>query len=306
MKPTDFLQQTSSVAQAYSQMNEKMSATLKNSLQQHQQQIATNYDKYLQLQQQFYTSEENASMARNTRRKNEVQTFVQSMGSALQSTVKQQEKQLLSLSSTSEKIVATLGTSLVSTMASVLSEGKSFVESTSKLLVGTALQALDALVPVIVAQITGVQLASPNPANALSFGTAGLASAIALTATFKGLVALAKSAAGFKEGGLVRGGEQFIRINEMGQEFVMNAQSTKAFLPELQQLNAGKLPQTFTTNASQTPHVLLEKMDQLMDKLHSRTMSVHNTITVSGTLRATGNELQTIIDKQLRRKVALS
>lgn len=306
MKPTEFLQQTSTVSQAFAQMNEKMATVLKNSLQQQQQQIATNYDAYLKMQQQFYASEENASQNRNNRRKTEVQTFVQSMGSALQTSVKQQEKQLLSLSSTSEKIVASLGTSLVSTMAGVLAEGKSFVESTSKILVGTALQALDALVPVIVAQITGVQLASPNPANALSFGSAGLASAIALTATFKGLVALAKSAAGFKEGGLVRGGEQFIRINELGQEFVMNAQSTKAFLPELQQLNAGKIPQTFTNTPSQTPPVLLEKIEQLIDKLHSRTTSVHNTITVSGTLRATGNELQTIIDKQLRRKVALS
>lgn len=306
MKPTEFIQQTSSVTQAFTQMNEKMASVLKNSLQQQQQQIATNYDTYLKMQQQFYASEENASQNRNNRRKTEVQTFVQSMGSALQTSVKQQEKQLLSLSSTSEKIVASLGTSLVSTMAGVLAEGKSFVESTSKILVGTALQALDALVPVIVAQITGVQLASPNPANALSFGSAGLASAIALTATFKGLVALAKSAAGFKEGGLVRGGEQFIRINELGQEFVMNAQSTKAFLPELQQLNAGKIPQTFTNTPSQTPPALLEKMEQLIDKLQSRTTSVHNTITVSGTLRATGNELQTIIDKQLRRKVALS
>ncbi|MBL8004749.1 MAG: hypothetical protein JNL36_06610 [Candidatus Kapabacteria bacterium] len=306
MKPTEFLQQTSTVSQAFAQMNEKMATVLKNSLQQQQQQIATNYDAYLKMQQQFYASEENASQNRNNRRKTEVQTFVQSMGSALQTSLKQQEKQLLSLSSTSEKIVASLGTSLVSTMAGVLAEGKSFVESTSKILVGTALQALDALVPVIVAQITGVQLASPNPANALSFGSAGLASAIALTATFKGLVALAKSAAGFKEGGLVRGGEQFIRINELGQEFVMNAQSTKAFLPELQQLNAGKIPQSFTNTPSQTPPVLLEKMEQLIDKLHSRTTSVHNTITVSGTLRATGNELQTIIDKQLRRKVVLS
>lgn len=306
MKPTEFLQQTATVSQAFLQMNEKMATVLKNSLQQQQQQIATNYDTYLKMQQQFYASEENASQNRNTRRKTELQTFIQSMGSALQSSVKQQEKQLLSLSSTSEKIVASLGTSLVSTMVGVLAEGKSFVESTSKLLVGTALQALDALVPVIVAQITGVQLASPNPANALSFGSAGLASAIALTATFKGLVALAKSAAGFKEGGLVRGGEQFIRINELGQEFVMNARSTKAFLPELQQLNAGTIPQTFMKTLPQTPPVLLEKMEQLIDKLHSRTTSIHNTITVSGTLRATGNELHTIIDKQLRRKVALS
>lgn len=306
MKPTEFLQHTTSIAQVFTQMNEKMSAVLKNSLQQQQQQVATNYDKYLQMQQQFYASEENASQNRNNRRKTEVQTFIQSMGSALQTSVKQQEKQLLSLSSTSEKIVASLGTSLVSTMAGVLAEGKSFVESTSKILVGTALQALDALVPVIVAQITGVQLASPNPTNALSFGSAGLASAIALTATFKGLVALAKSAAGFKDGGLVRGGEQFIRINEVGQEFVMNARSTKAFLPELQQLNAGKIPQSFTNTPSQTSPVLLDKMEKLIDKLHSRTTSVHNTITVSGTLRATGNELQTIIDKQLRRKVALS
>lgn len=45
---------------------------------------------------------------------------------------------------------------------------------------------------------------------------------------------------GFKEGGLVSGGEKIIRINEQGPEFVMNADATKDFLPLLQMLNSGE------------------------------------------------------------------
>lgn len=306
MTTTEFIQHSSVIASTVTSLNAKIGSILKKSFEQQQQGVKANYDKYLQLQQQFFLAEETANNSRNNRRKTEMQTFFNGMGAALSSTMKQQERQLLSLSTTSEKIVSSLGTALISTMGTVLTEGKSFVESTGKVIVGTALQALDSLVPVIVAQITGVQLASPNPANALSFGAAGLASAVALTATFKGLVALAKSAAGFKDGGLVRGGEQFIRINEMGQEFVMNARTTKAFLPELNQLNAGKIPQTFATNAAQPSQQLFQRIDQLLNKLQSKTTTVHNTISVNGTLRANGSDLQTILDKQIRRKVALS
>jgi|GEM_PF-6211253 len=307
MIPPELLQQSNTISSTVSALNERMNSLFKQSLAKQQQELKTSYATYLQLQQQFYKSEATADSQRSSRRKSEMQGFLQGMGSALESVAKQQEKQLTSMTTSSERLLSTLGTSLLSTMGRVLSEGRSFAESTGKILVGTALQALDSLVPIIVAQITGVQLASPNPANALSFGTAGIASAIALTATFKGLVALAKSAAGFKDGGLVKGGQQFIRINEVGQEFVMNAQSTKAFLPELQQLNSGHLPNSFLPPNSKYSfeQTVAKKIDNLIETLHSRKTTVHNTISVSGTFRANGGELQTLIEKHLQRKVVL-
>ena len=52
--------------------------------------------------------------------------------------------------------------------------------------------------------------------------------ALALAETFAAQ-GIAQLIAGFEKGGLVEGGEQIIRINEKGQEFVMDAKTTKAF-----------------------------------------------------------------------------
>jgi hypothetical protein len=47
------------------------------------------------------------------------------------------------------------------------------------------------------------------------------------------------SAQGFKDGGLVPGGERVIKVNEKGSEFVMNSQATKEYYPLLKALNDG-------------------------------------------------------------------
>lgn len=73
-------------------------------------------------------------------------------------------------------------------------------ENAFRALVTVALDALQALVPILVAQIFGVQVASPNPANALSFGSAGTIAAAALTAVLQGLVSAAKAALKFADG----------------------------------------------------------------------------------------------------------
>jgi tape measure domain-containing protein len=51
---------------------------------------------------------------------------------------------------------------------------------------------------------------------------------------------IASTPAPFEKGGLVNGGEQLIRINERGQEFVMNAQATAANRPALEAMNKGR------------------------------------------------------------------
>jgi len=66
--------------------------------------------------------------------------------------------------------------------------------------------------------------------SGIGFG-AGVAIATALSAVLIGSFIASKSqaaqVAGFEKGGLVEGKEQLIRINENGQEFVIDAQTTK-------------------------------------------------------------------------------
>lgn len=49
---------------------------------------------------------------------------------------------------------------------------------------------------------------------------------------------LNKPVSGYAKGGTIKGGEQVIRVNEMGTETVMNANATKLFSPALQLMNA--------------------------------------------------------------------
>jgi hypothetical protein len=48
------------------------------------------------------------------------------------------------------------------------------------------------------------------------------------------------SIAAFEKGGLVEGGEQIVRINEKGEEYVINAEATRKHLPTLEAINSGK------------------------------------------------------------------
>ena len=66
-----------------------------------------------------------------------------------------------------------------------------------------------------------------------AFITAGVLSALAVKLGRE----LVNSIAGKEEGGLVSGGEQIIRINEAGEEYVINADSTKAAPDVLETIN---------------------------------------------------------------------
>lgn len=139
---------------------------------------------------------------------------------------------------------ANLAASAAASFTSMVLSG----EGALKALVIAALDALNALVPVLVAQITGVQLASPNPLNGLTGGAWALAGAAALTAVLYGLVAAAKSAVakGFKSGGYT--GD--LGVNDVagvvhGGEYVINARATKRNRSLLEHINSGRSIDSF-------------------------------------------------------------
>lgn len=122
----------------------------------------------------------------------------------------------------------------------VITEQKDF--GTAILLI--ALDTLEALIPILVAQITGLSLASP--ASVATAGAAGLILAAALTATLYGIVAAAKaSIQGFAEGGYTGDGGKYQPAGIVHKgEFVINKENTSKFRGILEQMNKGNLPLT--------------------------------------------------------------
>jgi TP901 family phage tail tape measure protein len=129
---------------------------------------------------------------------------------------------------------AQLATSIAGTFASLSANGV----SPFKAFVLAALNALDALIPVFVAMLTGQFLGQLGPAGVV-LGAVATAGLYGLLAVAKGAVASAK----FERGGLVTGGVQngktgrTIIVNERGNEFVMNHIATKKNLAALTAVN---------------------------------------------------------------------
>jgi TP901 family phage tail tape measure protein len=111
-----------------------------------------------------------------------------------------------------------------------------------------ALDTLDALIPILVAQITGFSLASAE--SVATAGTLGLLKAAAITALLKGIVAAARAGVqGFAEGGYTGDGGKYEPAGVVHKgEFVINKENTSKFRGILEQMNQGKLP--LTMNAS--------------------------------------------------------
>lgn len=82
-------------------------------------------------------------------------------------------------------------------------------ENAASSLVSVVFDALDALIPILSAQIFGVMVASPNPANALSLGATGVVAATALTGALKALLAAARAALGRRTGEFNIGGDKY-------------------------------------------------------------------------------------------------
>lgn len=131
---------------------------------------------------------------------------------------------------------ATIGLGVAaSSFGAMVAQGK----SASKALALAVIDTLDAMVPAIVAQITGVMISSPNPANTMTFGAAGLAAAAGLIALFKGLVSVARSSIGsrFKGGPVLRRG--LYELAERGPEMVIESRAYSRNKDVLEKINKG-------------------------------------------------------------------
>lgn len=107
-----------------------------------------------------------------------------------------------------------------------------------------ALDVLDALVPILAAQITAFALATPQ--SVASFGTAGLALSAVITALLKGIVAAARAGVqSFATGGYTGDGGKYEPAGVVHKgEFVINKENTAKFRGILEQMNKGNLPLT--------------------------------------------------------------
>lgn len=149
------------------------------------------------------------------------------MESLTQSTIAGTEANNKAWALTAQTIGASLGQAIAS--------GKNLL----KTMVVSALDALNALVPILSAQLLAVLISSPNPINVATLGAGGLAAYAGLNAlliaTVQGAKALALSA--YETGGHVKGGRQIIQVNEAGEEYVVNAKATKKNLRALDIIN---------------------------------------------------------------------
>lgn len=107
--------------------------------------------------------------------------------------------------------------------------------------------ALTAIMGQTIAQAAaaGAAAAWSGPAVLASIATMGSAAAIGPTSVLGALatapaITAAATVAGYEEGGLVPPGERIIRVNERGQEYVVNAEATRRWLPVLEAINQGR------------------------------------------------------------------
>jgi TP901 family phage tail tape measure protein/lambda family phage tail tape measure protein len=130
----------------------------------------------------------------------------------------------------------------------------------------TALDVLNALIPILVAQITGVNLASP--ANIAAPGS-GLVLAAALTAVLYGLVGAAKAAvSGFAEGGYTGDGGKYTPAGVVHRgEFVINKENTRRYRGILEQMNDGNFPLALAGVPMQSNDGLMTEMSAMRQTL---------------------------------------
>jgi len=194
---------------------------------------------------------------------------------------------------------STLGAVLGSALTTQEDKGKAFLSGLFDL-VSTA---VSVLLPLILATYSAFSTPPFGPA------LAGL-----VTASIVAMLAGAKAALGFEKGGLVPGGEKLVRINEKGQEYVINANATKRNKGVLDALNKGNDRQAYelltsrfggggyTVNNSSMELVAIKKEINLLrnERLLSRTqVSIDDVL-----LRAKGSDMIGVIRKANKNSVA--
>lgn len=141
-----------------------------------------------------------------------------------------------------------LGEAAGATFANMVASGANAGEALLSTLKDTLKLAAQAFLPTIFANFLSFL---PPPFN--------IAAATAAVGLVNGLI---DQFLAFEEGGLVPGGEQLIRVNEAGQEFVMNAKATKKYGPMLEAMNAGKDPAMVGSDIINTLDNRLQRVEQ--------------------------------------------
>lgn len=148
-------------------------------------------------------------------------------------------------------------------------------EDAGKAIVKTTLDILDALVPILVAQITGISLAQPD--SVASGTTVGIIRALAITAVLKSIVAAARASAGFAEGGYTGTGGKYEPAGVVHRgEFVMPQTITRKNRSLLEHIYADKplaefpgLAAMLATNGVSSPVGLQRENDALRSELRA-------------------------------------
>lgn len=140
----------------------------------------------------------------------------------------------------STEAFAQLGISAGATIGSLIASG----EGVGKALGRAAFDALQAVVPVIIAQITGFSLAQPDAVA--TFGASAVGRVAIITALVQGALSVARAAVGLEKGGLVHEADKvvlpgvrgvFYKRDEAGEEFVVNRTATVKNLSTLREIN---------------------------------------------------------------------
>ena len=172
-----------------------------------------------------------------------------------------------SISDVSTELLAATGASFAELIAQGDDAGKAVAKA--------ALQTLDALVPILSAQITALALA--QPASVATAGAAGIALSAVITAVLKGIVAAARASAGFAEGGYTGTGGKYEPAGVVHKgEFVMPQAITRKNRSLLEHIYADKpladfpgLAAMLATNGVSSPVGLQRENDALRSELRA-------------------------------------
>lgn len=194
--------------------------------------------------------------------------------------------------------------------AQMLVQGKSFWKAMAL----AALGALKTMIPIWSAQLFGFSMID-------SWGNIAVAllKQAAFVVTMESLVAVAQNAInGYWTGGLIGGGEQLVRVNEKGQEFIFNALTTAKNLKAFELMNKENLSvdeyagKYLSTDKLMNTHVFVNESRALREELVNTQLEINrlgkkfrqNTaidISVKSDKNALIREVEILQERELRR-----
>ena len=196
--------------------------------------------------------------------------------------------QTITVSATFEE----LGVAAGATFAGMVADGASATDALAETLKQTLKAAVSAFIPTIFANFLAF---IPPPFN--------VAAATAAVGILNGLI---DRYLAFEQGGLVPGGEQLIRVNEAGNEFVMNARATRKYLPMLEAMNSGRDVSMVGSDMLATLDTRLERVENAIRGLGAeinRRTRVEGELVFSGGAQTLVGTFDTISTYNKRRRL---